>query len=97
MRMKLMDMADGEDSAPPKETMMFDVTEEEVKEFSVGDEITVVIKGKVGMVQEPQYSEPSEDNPCTMGIKVDSKKIITAGPQQQAANALLDPEEDSED
>lgn len=87
MAIGLRGSGDAED-APPKETITLDVTEQQVKQFKVGQKVTVTVKGTVGHLSVPRYDNPTPDNPPTMGIKVDSKTINGKSTQQQGIEDL---------
>lgn len=62
------------DDGKLKEALTIEVSESEVKEFRVGQVITVTIKGSVGMLQVPPDGTTDADPPL-LGIRVDSKSI----------------------
>ena len=56
------------------ETVVLDLSDEEIKRFRVGQKITITIKGSVGMLRVPPEGS-SEEYPAEMGVRMTSKKI----------------------
>lgn len=67
-------------SAEEMDTQTFDVTVDDVVKYNVGDEVTITIKGCVGMVSIPRDSmfggEPN------IGVKIYSQDIRKTGNAQ---------------
>lgn len=72
-----------------REAMEIEISDEQVGELKVGQKITVTIEGSVGMLQVPPDGS-SEDNPATLGIRVDSKTV-------RGKNAFEELSEDTEE
>lgn len=77
-----------EDSDKP-EAMVFDITDDEVKRFKVGQMVTITIKGSVGLLQVPPDGS-SKEFPAEMGVRMVEKKIV-------GSNVFADLAEDSDD
>ena len=56
------------------ETIVLDLTDEEVKAFKIGQKIVVTIKGSVGMLNVPPQGS-SEDMPAELGIRITDQSI----------------------
>ena len=64
----------GEGSERP-ETVVLDLSDEEIKRFRIGQKVTVTIKGSVGMLSVPPEGT-SKDFPAEMGIRMTDKRIV---------------------
>ena len=64
-----------ENAKPPREAMVIDVPEDEIKNFRIGQEITMTVRGSVGMMSVPPDGLRKDELP-EMGIRVASKKIV---------------------
>lgn len=84
---KLSELREGSDHT---ETIVMDLTDEEVKKFKIGEKIVITIKGSVGMLSVPPEGS-SEDSPAEMGVRMTSKEIVGSNVFAELA------EEDSED
>ena len=70
-KISLGEMADDSDKV---ETIMLDLSDEEVKNFKIGEKVVVTIEGSVGMLSVPPGGS-SDDMPGDMGIRISSRKI----------------------
>ena len=71
MALHLSELHEGSDRP---ETIVLDLTDEQVKAFKIGQKIVVTIKGSVGMLNvSPQGS--SEENPAELGIRITDRSI----------------------
>lgn len=80
-----------------KETMTVDVDEKQISKFKIGDKVTMVVKGTVGMLQVPRDGEPSKSDPPMMGIKVDSKKINGMTVEEAQMDDLANDDEENDE
>ena len=71
MTVHLSELHEGSDRP---ETIVLDLTDKEIKEFKVGEKVTITIKGSVGMLRVPPEGS-SEEFPAEMGIRMTSKEI----------------------
>ena len=74
-----------------REAMEFDVTDEQVKSFTIGEKVEVIIKGSVGLLQVPPDGS-SKMFPSSLGLRVTSKKIVS----QNAFEKLAEEDEDDD-
>ena len=72
MSAHLLELHEGSDNP---ETVVLDLTDEEIKKFKIGELITITIKGSVGMLRVPPEGS-SEEFPAEIGIRMTSKKIV---------------------
>ena len=86
MALHLSELHEGSD-AP--ETIVLDLTDEEVQAFKIGQKIVVTIKGSVGMLNVPPQGS-SEDSPAEMGIRITDRGI-------KGLNEFAELAEDEED
>lgn len=71
MALHLSELVEG--SSHP-ETIVLDLSDEEVKKFKVGQKIVVTIKGSVGMLSVPPQGS-SKEMPADMGIRITDRSI----------------------
>lgn len=71
MATQLMELSKGSHEASP---IVLDVSDKEIKKFKIGEKVTVIIKGSVGMLSVPPKGS-SEHFPAEIGIRMTSKKI----------------------
>ncbi len=90
MGLHISELAEGSDHT---ETIVMDLSDEEVKKFKIGQLITVTIKGSVGMLSVPPQGS-SKEFPSEMGIRITSKGIV--GSNVFAELSEDDDEEDDE-
>ena len=70
----ILEMAEEGDDTPPREAMVVDVPTDKIKDFRIGQEITMTVKGSVGMMSVPPDGLQEGEQP-EMGIRVTSKTI----------------------
>ena len=71
MALHLSELAAGSDVP---ETIVLDLTDDEVKTFKVGQKVVVTIKGSVGMLSVPPQGS-SKEIPADMGIRITDRSI----------------------
>ncbi len=71
MALHLSELVEGSDSP---ETIVLDLSDEEVKQFKIGQKIVVTIKGSVGMLSVPPQGS-SKDVPADIGIRITDRSI----------------------
>lgn len=71
MALHISELHEGSDHP---ETILLDLTDEEVKKFKIGQKIVVTIKGSVGMLSVPPQGS-SKDMPADMGIRITDRSI----------------------
>lgn len=86
MPLRLAELAEGSDRP---ETIVLDLTDKEVKEFRVGQKITITIEGSVGMLQVPPQGSSAE-MPAELGVRITKRSIV-------GSNAFAELAEDEED
>ena len=84
-----LSIAELDGDSKPREAMEVDISDEEVKKLTIGQKVEVVIRGSVGMLQVPPDGS-SENNPASLGIRVDSKTV-------KGKNAFEDLAEDKDE
>lgn len=72
MGLHLSELHEGSDHP---ETIVLDLSDEEIKRFKVGQKVTITIKGSVGMLQVPPQGS-SKEFPAEMGVRMVDKKIV---------------------
>lgn len=72
MALHITELVEGSDTP---ETIVLDLTDEDVKKFKIGQKVVVTIKGSVGMLSVPPQGS-SEEFPSEMGIRMTSKTIV---------------------
>lgn len=88
MSLHLGELHEGSDKP---ETVVLDLSDDEIKKFRIGQKITITIKGSVGMLQVPPDGS-SKEYPAEMGVRMTDKKIV--GSNQFAELAEDDDEEE---
>jgi hypothetical protein len=63
------------DNKEMPETITVECSMDELKKHSIGDDVTVTIQGKVGMLQTPPEGEDDSFFRPSIGIEVASKKV----------------------
>ena len=71
MTLHLSELLAGSDTP---ETIVLDLTDDEVKTFKVGQKVVVTIKGSVGMLSVPPQGS-SKEVPADMGIRITDRSI----------------------
>ncbi len=71
MGLHLSELREGSDIP---ETIVLDLTDDEVKTFKVGQKVVVTIKGSVGMLSVPPQGS-SKEMPADMGIRITDQSI----------------------
>lgn len=71
MSLHISELVEGSDHP---ETIVLDLTDEEVKSFKIGQKIVVTIKGSVGMLSVPPEGS-SKELPADMGIRITDRSI----------------------
>ena len=71
MSIHLHELVEGSDTP---ETIILDMSDEEIGKLRVGQKVEIVIKGSVGMLRVPPEGS-SEEFPAEMGIRMTSKTI----------------------
>lgn len=92
---------DGEDNV---KTTSVDIDQNQVKEFKIGDEVEITIRGLVGMLEIPPHmfgkgeeGEEAQKERSTMGLRVASRTIRKLDNEQVRGIMALASEEDDED
>lgn len=57
-----------------KEAITVELTKKEIKQFKIGEKITITLKGSVGLLEIPPGGA-TDNMPPTLGIRIDSKKV----------------------
>ena len=72
-----------------KEHMSIDVTDKAIKNFKLGDTITMTVEGTIGRLD----MRDDMDWPASVGITVESKTVKTLSNDEKDIDDLMDDEE----